>query len=139
MNVDGACHCGKIAYEAEIDPNNVKICHCSDCQTLSGSAFRTVAPTKPGGFKLLRGEPKVYVKVAASGNKREQTFCGDCGAPLYAAAVRSDDQGSDQRVFNIRAGTLRQRDQLVPTGQVWHNSALTWLAELGTFHKVAEQ
>ena len=134
MKVDGACHCGKIAYEAEIDPNNVKICHCSDCQTLSGSAFRTVAPTKPGAFTLLRGEPKVYVKLAASGNKREQTFCGDCGSPLYSASV-----GGDQRVYNIRAGTLRQRDQLVPTGQVWHNSALTWLAELGNFRKVGEQ
>jgi hypothetical protein len=36
------CHCGYIIYEAEIDPEKLMIRHCSDCQTLSGSAFRTV-------------------------------------------------------------------------------------------------
>jgi hypothetical protein len=36
------CQCGYIIYEAEIDPEKLMIRHCSDCQTLSGSAFRTV-------------------------------------------------------------------------------------------------
>jgi hypothetical protein len=34
MKIDGRCHCGYIAYEAEIDPENVLVCHCTDCQTL---------------------------------------------------------------------------------------------------------
>jgi hypothetical protein len=36
------CQCGYIIYEAEIDPEKLMIRHCSDCQTLSGSAFRPV-------------------------------------------------------------------------------------------------
>jgi len=28
MKVEGRCHCGKIAYEAEVDPTAVQICHC---------------------------------------------------------------------------------------------------------------
>ena len=44
MKIDGSCHCGRIRYEAEVDPAKVVICHCTDCQTLSGSAFRTVVP-----------------------------------------------------------------------------------------------
>jgi hypothetical protein len=55
MKIDGCCHCGYITYEAEIDPEKVMICHCTDCQTLSGSAFRTVALTREGTFKLLSG------------------------------------------------------------------------------------
>ena len=43
MNVDGACHCGKLAYEAEIDPERIGVCHCVDCQLLSGTAFRIAA------------------------------------------------------------------------------------------------
>ena len=74
MKVDGGCHCGSIRYEAEVDPAKVVICHCTDCQTLSGSAFRTVVPTNEGTFRLLSGTPKVYVKSAESENKREQTF-----------------------------------------------------------------
>ena len=84
MKVQGGCHCGKISYEAEIDPNTASICHCTDCQTLSGSAFRTTALTREGGLRLLSGELKTYVKVAQSGAKRLQGFCPECGSPVPA-------------------------------------------------------
>ena len=29
MQIDGQCHCGKITYEAEIDPEAVSVCHCT--------------------------------------------------------------------------------------------------------------
>ena len=32
MKIDGGCHCGYITYEAEADPANAMICHCTDCQ-----------------------------------------------------------------------------------------------------------
>ena len=79
MKIDGGCHCGAIAYQAEIDPEKIFVCHCTDCQTLSGAAFRTVAFTKEDTFKLLSGEPKVYVKTADSGAERAQAFCAECG------------------------------------------------------------
>ncbi|PJI92227.1 glutathione-dependent formaldehyde-activating enzyme [Yoonia maricola] len=87
MKITGGCHCGKITYEGEINLENVVICHCTDCQSLSGSAFRTVAMTERGAFKFLTGEPKTYVKTGDSGKKREQTFCGDCGSPIYSTSV----------------------------------------------------
>src|SRR6516162_11167782 len=40
MKFDGHCHCGRISFEAEVDPHAVTICHCTDCQTLTGAAFR---------------------------------------------------------------------------------------------------
>ena len=40
MHITGGCHCGQITYEAELDPQRVVICHCSDCQKLTGSPFR---------------------------------------------------------------------------------------------------
>jgi hypothetical protein len=36
MKIEGSCHCGKISYEAEINPEYVVICHCTDSQTISG-------------------------------------------------------------------------------------------------------
>ena len=82
VKVEGGCHCGDIAYEAVIDPEKVAICHCTDCQTLSGSAFRTVAPTREGTFMLLSGSLKTYVKVGESGTPRIQSFCPRCGTPI---------------------------------------------------------
>jgi hypothetical protein len=42
MKIDGRCHCGQITYEAEVEPNAMFICHCTDCQTLTGTAYRAV-------------------------------------------------------------------------------------------------
>ena len=67
MHVDGSCHCGYITYQAEIDPGRVIICHCTDCQVLSSSAFRMIVVAEKGSFRLLSGEPTVYVKTADSG------------------------------------------------------------------------
>ena len=72
MKIDGGCHCGYIAYEAEVDPEQTAICHCTDCQTLSGSAFRTVIPAPDHSFRILSGEPAIYVKTGESGAKRPQ-------------------------------------------------------------------
>jgi hypothetical protein len=74
MKIDGRCHCGYMTFQAEADPDNAGICHCSDCQSLSGSAFRTFLRITDGSFRFLSGEPTVYVKVAESGAQREQHF-----------------------------------------------------------------
>ena len=50
MKIDGSCHCGAIRYEAEVDPGGVSICHCTDCQKLTGSAFRVTVAGGGGGF-----------------------------------------------------------------------------------------
>jgi hypothetical protein len=124
MKIDGSCHCGRISYEAELDPERVGICHCTDCQTLSGTAFRTIALVSADTFEIS-GEPKIYVKTGESGNKRAQAFCPECGSPIYASAA-----GDNPRVYNLRLGTVRQRDRLPPKFQVWCRSAQSWLSGL---------
>ncbi len=134
MKIDGGCHCGAITYEAELDPDKVAICHCTDCQAMSASAFRTLAMVEESKFILLSGTPNIYVKVAESGNEREQAFCGTCGAGIYAAPV-----GEGPRMLGLRLGTARQRDQLVPKVQVWATSALPWVDDIGQIRKVDRQ
>ena len=124
MKIDGGCHCGYITYVAEIDPDKVGICHCTDCQTLSGSAFRTSVAAAKDAFSLRSGQPKIYVKVTESGVKRAQAFCPECGTPIYSAAV------GDTPVFAIRVGTIRQRAELRPHRQYWCRSALPWVMDL---------
>lgn len=134
MKIDGSCHCGNIQYEAEVDPEQVLICHCTDCQTLSGSAYRTVAPTLDNTFKLLHGSPKTYIKIAEDGTERAQVFCPDCGTPIYAGPV-----GDGASMLGIRVGTCRQRDQLVPRKQYWCNSSQPWAQNLSSTAIVNKQ
>jgi len=132
MKITGGCHCGAITYEAEIDAKMVVVCHCTDCQTLSGSAFRVVVPAKREGFKLT-GEPKIYVKTGESGRKRTQAFCSNCGTPMYSADV------TNPQVFNIRVGTVRQRADLQPKVQIWCRSALSWTMNLELIAQIQKQ
>src|SRR5215510_7081424 len=69
MKIDGGCHCGYISYEAEADPQRAFICHCTDCQELSGSAFRIGIRIASDDFRMLSGEPTIYAKTAESGAK----------------------------------------------------------------------
>ena len=132
MHIDGGCHCGLIRYEAEVDPGAVGICHCTDCQTLSGSAFRTVVPANKSDFKLF-GAPKIYVKTAESGNPRAQAFCPECGTQIYATSA------TDPQVFGIRVGTARQRAELRPRRQIWCRSALDWVMNLDAIARIPKQ
>lgn len=126
MRVTGHCLCGEIAFETDIDPNEARICHCTDCQRLSGAPFRVVVASAEADFRLLRGAPSIYVKTAESGHKRQQAFCGTCGSPLYATS----DEAPGNRILRLRAGVLDQHAQLVPHKQLWTQSALPWLPEL---------
>ena len=131
MKIDGSCHCGAITYRAEIDPNEVLICHCSDCQTLSGSAYRTVVFAKDASFELLSGTLKTYIKIADSGRERAQTFCPECGSPIYSASP-----GDNPKALGIRVGTCRQRDELRPKKTFWCGPAQPWSDDISALPKV---
>src|SRR5215469_15777196 len=117
MKIDGTCHCGYISFEAEVDPQKVVVCHCTDCQTIGGTAFRTIAFSQEGTFKVLSGELKIYIKTAESGRKRTAAFCPECGTGIYGSSV-----GDGPKVHGIRLGTIRQKDELVPKKQIWARS-----------------
>ena len=133
MKVHGRCHCGRITYEAEIDPARVSACHCTDCQMLSGSAYRVSMPAPRETFVLRTGQPMTYVKTADSGAKRVHAFCAECGTPVYSCAT------SDPVAYSLRAGCLDERAQLPPRKQIWCQSALDWAMDLRDVARVERQ
>ena len=123
MKVDGSCHCGKIRFEADVDLAAVTICHCTDCQMLTGSVYRANIAAPAATF-VIRGTPVSYIKTAESGNKRRHAFCGSCGTPIYATAIENPTS------YSLRVGTITQRAALKPAKQIWRKSALTWIDSL---------
>jgi hypothetical protein len=135
MKIDGACACGAIRIEAEADPEKTQICHCTDCQTGTASAFRVSIPVPGATFKMT-GTPTVYVKrTAESGTPRVQTFCPTCGTPLYSTTQGDGVQPS----YTVRVGLLRQRDQFAPRRQNWFRSAQFWVTNIGAVPKNEKQ
>ncbi|MEQ8665518.1 MAG: GFA family protein [Rhodospirillales bacterium] len=127
MKITGGCHCERITYEAEIDPGTAFLCHCDDCQIMSGTAYRTVVRIPESDFVLKSGTLKVYVKTSESGRRRAMNFCGDCGTHIYATSV-----GDGEKAFGLRLGTVDQRRDLRPSSQWWHRSALDWVGDVET-------
>jgi hypothetical protein len=126
MQVHGSCHCGLVSFTAEIDPARVMVCHCSDCQTLSGAPFRAAVGAAYSTL-VVHGQTKSYVKVAESGNRRAQVFCPECATPLWATAPENPTS------VMLRVGCLKERAELHPAVQIWVQSAQPWLAHL-TIH-----
>lgn len=131
MNIEGRCHCGAITFSAEVIPDQVIICHCSDCQSLSGSPYRAIIPAIEGTFQIESGSPKIYVKTAEDGAKRAQAFCPECGSPIYAAPVGE----AALQFIGIRVGVIKQKDQLIPKNQIWCRSALDWAQDFSNVPK----
>jgi hypothetical protein len=75
MRIDGGCHCGNITYEAEIDPADVGVCHCTDCQQLSGTAFNTYVFAGRAGFKLSGGLRLGTIRQRRELRPRTQIWC----------------------------------------------------------------
>jgi hypothetical protein len=131
MKIDGGCSCGAIKIEGEADPEKTQVCHCTDCQTSTGTAFRVSIPVPGTTFKMT-GQPNIYVKTTAdSGKPRVQAFCGTCASPIYSTTTGDGVQPS----YTVRVGILRQRDQLVPQRQNWFCSARSWVLKLDAVPK----
>lgn len=121
LRIDGQCHCGRVRYTAVVDPAQVTLCHCTDCQALTGTAFRTSVVARRSEM-TIEGEPRVYEKRGDSGARRFQHFCGDCGSSLFTSG-----EGEDADLWGIRWGGIRQRALLTPTRQIWRRSAASWV------------
>lgn len=135
MKITGGCHCGRITYEAEVEPGTVRVCHCSDCQKLTGTAFRTNIASLPGTFALKSGTPRIYIKTAESGNKRAHAFCPECGTPIYAASPEPNPSS-----YGLRVGGINERARLgAPARQIWCGSALPWSMDISGVARVERQ
>ena len=125
MKVQGRCHCGEITYEAEVEPGSVNVCHCRDCQLLSGTAFRAGVPAPAEHFRILTGNPREYIKVADSGARRLHTFCGTCGSPVYSSAEHNP------KSYTLRLGALNDANALGrPARQIWTKRRLSWIPRI---------
>ena len=86
---------------------------------MSGAPLRAIALAPANKIKIT-GNPREYIKIGASGNKRKQAFCPDCGTQLFATDMK-------KTLFNLRTGFLEQRNLLNPKTHEFTQSSMPWL------------
>ena len=116
----GGCLCGAIRYEFTAEPETVYICHCTDCQKISASAFGVSVRVKAENFKITKGEPASFDTLADSGRTKTGLFCATCGTRFGAAA------GGPLVV--LRGGSLHDPNWFRPIAHIWTRSAQTWFS-----------
>jgi len=82
--ISGGCLCGRTQFETNREPVMQILCHCTDCQTVSGSAFYTAYIVPLESVTLTKGEPGGFSVKSDKGRDNRRRFCKDCGTRLWA-------------------------------------------------------
>ena len=127
MNTDlaanGGCQCGKIRYRLIAEPLMLYICHCSDCQKQSASAFGMSLRMRPRDVEFVHGEKlmRSWETRGEDGSLKRCHFCPNCGTRIMHA---SDDT---EESVSIKAGSLDDTSGLRPRAHIWMKSAQSWV------------
>jgi len=109
-----------VAYELTDEPQMLALCHCRDCQYITGGEPVAVAIAPAGAFNLTKGALAAYWAPAASGNRVDRNFCAICGTHL----VNRLNAGSP--FVAVPVATLDEPPPLQPQLEVWTASARPW-------------
>jgi len=120
---EGGCTCGALRYALATAPMVVHCCHCTDCQTETGSAFAVNAVIESDRVAVLKGEPAYVMTPSASGKGQEIARCPECRVALW-----SHYAGSGRATSFIRVGTLDDPGAMPPDVHIFARSKLPWVA-----------
>jgi len=117
----GGCGCGKVRYRLTSDPVTVYACHCTDCQTATGSSFALSMYVARDAIRLLRGEPQLREFNLSNGRERHMFACVECGSCLWGVPRNFPD------LLNLQPGTLDDTSWFRPVAHIWTRSAQPWV------------
>jgi len=123
MKREGGCICGAVRYELLEEPLFVQACHCTHCQTATGSAFIMTMILEAHNFKIQKkGAMNTYTMQLGSGERADGHFCGTCNAGLWG-----NPQGQTEGIVFIRAGTLDNTKHIAPSAHIYTKSKQEWV------------
>ena len=117
----GGCRCGAVRYTLALDAlPRTYACHCTDCQTWSGSAFSQQAVVPEAALEIS-GPVVLFELTPPSGRISRQRMCGICHTRIF------NTNSARPGVAVIRAGTLDRSNELEATAHIWTRSKQPWL------------
>lgn len=116
----GGCQCGAIRYEIDSEPAGLNVCHCTDCQRQSGSAFSMSLRVTASAVHFTKGQVKTFQMAGESGKPKNCAFCADCGTRIYHALPGSP-------TMMIKPGTLDEPKAFAPVAHIWTRSKQPWV------------
>lgn len=119
--MDGGCGCGQVRYTiTATQPPVVYACHCTDCQTQSGSAFGLQMPVFEAMISVT-GDMVSGERTQPSGAIGMIFCCSNCLIRIYSK------NSTRPGMVVVRAGTLDASKQIVPKFHLWTKSKQPWI------------
>ena len=117
--VSGGCLCGAIRFETTAQPAVQLLCHCTDCQTVSGAAAYAAYVVPLDSLKVIQGEPAHYEVTADSGQINSRHFCPSCGSRVWAVL-------EEMGMASVNGMALDDRSHFQPVANHMPDSAPAW-------------
>jgi hypothetical protein len=117
--IGGSCLCGAIRFETSAEPAFQLLCHCLDCQTVSGAAAYAAYVVPLDSLNVIQGEPASYDVTADSGRINSRHFCPTCGTRVWAVLA-------EMGMASVNGLALDDRSHFQPAANYMPNSAPDW-------------
>ena len=117
--ITGGCLCGALRYRARGEPRLQGLCHCRNCQRLSGGGhvgwlcFEEAAIT-------VEGATRSYATTGGSGATATRYSCPICHSIVYGTAEVMPG------LVNVYAGSLDDTAQFKPQMAIFTRSRPAW-------------
>jgi hypothetical protein len=113
--------CQNTRYLVTSKPVATYACHCTDCQTRTGSAFGLSMIISTDDVKLTHGVTETWTRVVQGGQKFLWERCPNFGTNLMATI-----EGAPE-ITAIWPGTLDDSSWVEPKAHLWTKSAQRWV------------
>lgn len=117
--VSGGCLCGSIRFEATAEAAFQLLCHCTDCQTVSGAAAYAAYVVPIDTLNVTKGEPAHFEVTAESGRINSRHFCPNCGTRVWAKLT-------EMGMASVNGLALDDRNHFQPAANHMADSAPGW-------------
>jgi len=116
----GGCECKSVRYQFQGEPITCYACHCTDCQTSSGSAFGLSMIVNDKDVEVTEGEISVNT-IDTNGIKVQKHYCAQCGTSFWFSA---DEYPG---IMALKPGTFDDTSWFTPIAHLWVRSAQPWV------------
>ena len=116
----GGCECKSVRYRFRGEPLTCYACHCTDCQTSSGSAFALSMIVSSEDIEVIEGKLVANI-LAYNGTAVQRHHCGQCGTALWFSADEYPN------IVALKPGTFDDTSWFRPIAHLWVRSAQPWI------------
>lgn len=116
---EGGCFCGAVRYRGQ-RPLDAAICHCRDCQRISGAPLLAWVEIDKADLEWTAGSPSYYDYTSDWPTPVRRAFCNQCGTQLTY-----EREGSAE--LDVTVASMDEPESVRPTHHVYTSSQASWL------------